>query len=321
MSNLSLFEEPLREARSPLAARLRALAEEGVWFGTSSWKYEGWMGSIYTPERYATRGRFSRKRFEAECLREYAETFPAVCGDFTFYQFPTAETWSKLFGSAPESLRFGFKAPEEITAAWWPVHARYGARGGLVNESFLDAELLERAFLQPLAPYRERVGVVILEFGAFSRQKYPSFKEFTAELQPFLERLPGGWRYAVEVRNEEFFEPGYFDVLRERNVAHVFNAWTRVPPLEVQVGMEEAYTADFVVARALLRRGRAYAEAVKRLEPYREVQEPNPGAREGLKALVERARRMRQAAFLFVNNRLEGNAPGTVQAVVGSEGL
>ena len=31
---------------------------------------------------------FRRKRFEAECLREYAETFPTVCGDFAFYQFP-----------------------------------------------------------------------------------------------------------------------------------------------------------------------------------------------------------------------------------------
>lgn len=312
--NLPLFEDS--EPRKGLGTKLQALAEEGIFLGTSSWKYEGWLGSIYTAERYATRGRFSRKRFEAECLAEYAETFPAVCGDFTFYQFPTQETWQRLFASAPPGLRFAFKAPEEITVAKWPTHARYGARGGSENESFLNAELLERGFLGPLGPYRERTGVVILEFGALSRQKYASGAHFGRDLEVFLTRLPGGWRYAVEVRNAEFFAPEYFDVLRAHNVAHVFNAWTRTPPLEAQVLLEEAYTADFLVARALLRQGRAYAEAVKRFEPYREIQEPNPGAREGLKTLIQRARGEKQMAFVFVNNRLEGNAPGTIQAVV-----
>ena len=80
--------------RKPRQARtlLRRLAESGVYFGTSSWKYEGWLGSIYTPKRYVTRKKFSRKKFEAECIREYAATFPTVGGDFSFYQFPSAET-------------------------------------------------------------------------------------------------------------------------------------------------------------------------------------------------------------------------------------
>jgi uncharacterized protein YecE (DUF72 family) len=316
--NLGLFDSAVPEARSPLAEKLRALAAEGVYFGTSSWKYEGWLGSIYTPERYAVRGRFSPKRFEAECLAEYAETFPAVCGDFTFYQFPAQETWRRLFATAPPSLQFGFKAPEEITVAEWPTHARYGARGGRENESFLDADLLARAFLAPLEPYRDRVGVIILEFGAFPRARYATGAEFGRDLAPFLARLPRGWRYAVEVRNAAFFEPAYFDVLRAHGAAHVFNAWTRTPPLEAQALLEEAYTADFLVARALLRQGRSYAEAVKRFEPYREVQEPNPGARAGLKTLIERARSKRQLAFVFVNNRLEGNAPSTIQAVADS---
>jgi hypothetical protein len=85
METLPLFEDPDPQVRSPLAARLHALASEGVYFGTSSWKYPGWLGSIYKPERYFTRGRFSQKKFESECLAEYAETFPAVCGDFSFY--------------------------------------------------------------------------------------------------------------------------------------------------------------------------------------------------------------------------------------------
>src|SRR5436305_4352944 len=98
---LSLFDSDDPPLAARLAPALRSLAERGVYFGTSSWKYEGWLGSIYSEDRYRTRGRFSRKKFEAECLGEYAETFPAVCGDFSFYQFPSADSWARTFGSAP----------------------------------------------------------------------------------------------------------------------------------------------------------------------------------------------------------------------------
>ena len=85
----SLFEPSERppQAARP-CARLHALAKRGVYFGTSSWKYPGWLGSIYTEDRYITRNKFSKKKFEDTCIREYAETFPAVGGDFSFYQFP-----------------------------------------------------------------------------------------------------------------------------------------------------------------------------------------------------------------------------------------
>jgi hypothetical protein len=43
-------DRPQQAAR--LAPKLRALAAEGVYFGTSSRKCEGWLGSVYSPERY-----------------------------------------------------------------------------------------------------------------------------------------------------------------------------------------------------------------------------------------------------------------------------
>jgi len=45
---------------SRLAPKLRALADRGAFFGTSSWKYEGWLGSIYTESRYLTRNKLSK---------------------------------------------------------------------------------------------------------------------------------------------------------------------------------------------------------------------------------------------------------------------
>ncbi len=314
---LPLFDGPEPVARSPLATRLHELAGQGIYFGTSSWKYPGWLGSIYTPQRYFTRGRFSQKKFESECLAEYAETFPAVCGDFSFYQFPAGSYWFRLFASAPKELRFAFKVPEEVTVKTWPTHLRYGVRGGSENESFLNSELFGRMFARPLEPYADRVGVMIFEFGTLPKRSYESVEPFVDDLSKFLAALPSGWRYAVEVRNPEYLTPTYFECLRAWNVAHVFNAWTRMPELPAQVAIESAFTADFIVARALLRQGRPYAEAVEKFQPYERVQEPNPGAREALKALMERAARKKQLAFLFVNNRLEGNAPGTIEAVIG----
>jgi hypothetical protein len=50
--------------------------------------------------------------------------------------------------------------------------------------------------------------------------------------------------------------------------------------------------------------------------PYREVQDPNPEARESMRVLIGRARENKQFLFLFVNNRLEGNAPSTILSLV-----
>jgi uncharacterized protein YecE (DUF72 family) len=309
--NLSLFAD-----EKPLAGRLKSLAERGVYFGTSSWKYEGWLGSIYTPERYNTRGKFSRKKFESECLAEYAETFPVVCGDFSFYQFPSESYWQRLFASAPAGLRFAFKVPEEITVREWPKHARYGARAGNSNESFLNAHLFEAAFLRPLAPYKNRVAAMIFEFGTMAKRHYEGVEPFAEDLRAFLRELPAEWRYSVEIRNKEYLAAPYFEVLRENRTAHVFNAWTRMPELKEQLAIQAAYTADFTIARALLRHGRSYEQAVAQFQPYDRTQDPNPGAREGLKELMERALASGQPALMFVNNRLEGNAPSTIQAVV-----
>lgn len=308
---LPLFDPPHSFDRGALAARLRALAAENIYIGTSSWKYEGWIDQIYHRDRYVVRGKFSQKRFEAECLAEYADVFPVVCGDFTFYQFPAPSYWQKLFASAPASLRFALKVPEEVTAEIFPKHARYGPRAGARNESYLNADALRALFFDPIEPYRERVAALIFEFGARST----SAREFVARLNPFLEALPGTFRYAVEVRNRAFLGPEYFGRLREHRVAHVFNAWPRMPSLSEQTAIPGSFTTDFTIVRALLRQGRAYEEAVAQFAPYREVKDENPEGREALRAVIRRMREERRSAYIFVNNRFEGNAPETIGAI------
>ena len=54
---------------------------------------------------------------------------------------------------------------------------------------------------------------------------------------------------------------------------------------------------------------------MKLFEPYKEVQEPDEATRLALREIAERTVKTKRRAYAFVNNRLEGNAPGTIAAV------
>jgi uncharacterized protein YecE (DUF72 family) len=312
----SLFEEPGAFDRDGLAEKLRQLAAANIFIGGSSWKYEGWLGQIYQRGRYLSRGRFSKKLFEAECLREYAETFPTVCGDFAFYQFPTDDFWRRLFQQTPEHFRFAFKVPEQITCKIFPAHPRYGAAAGRENEGFLDSRMFQEMFVRPLLPYTRKTALLIFEFGAFGRRSFSGLGDFLGRLDPFLASLPLEFRYAVEIRNPGFLETDYFACLRNHRVAHVYNAWSKMPELQRQIAIPDSATTDFLVCRALLGQGRVYEDAVAAFAPYREVQDPNPEARDSMRVLIGRARENKEFLFLYVNNRLEGNAPATILSLV-----
>jgi hypothetical protein len=167
-----------------------------------------------------------------------------------------------------------------------------------------------------LEPYGKRVGPLIFEFGTFNKSTFPTRADFIARLDPFLKAPPDGSQYAVEIRNMDYLRPDFLAMLATHNVAHVFNAWTRMPSLDEQSRLPEALTADFTVVRALLRTGRAYDKAVESFEPYREIQEVNQGARDGMRRIVQDGLEQRKGAFIFVNNRLDGNAPSKIEAVV-----
>jgi hypothetical protein len=98
-------------------------------------------------------------------------------------------------------------------------------------------------------------------------------------------------------------------------VAHVFNSWTEMPTIGEQLDLAWTFPAGFTVARALLKPGRAYADAVKRFQPYDRVQEAVPALRLDITRLMVEAMRRRIEAFILVNNRAEGNAPGTIRGI------
>ena len=303
--------------RLDLAEKVAALASIGVYVGTSSWKYEGWLGLIYAPERYMTRGKVSRAKFEATCLAEYAETFKTVCADAGYYQFPSAKMLDGYFSQVPSDFKLSIKVTEDITVKQFPNLPRYGMRAGQTNEHFLDADLFISRFLGPITPYREQVGTLFFEFSPFHQGDWERGREFVAHLDAFLDKLPKGWDYSVEIRNESFLHPDYFKALRQNGVAHAFNSWSRMPPISEQMRMVGIETAEFASARFLLRPGRNYEQAVKTFQPYTEVKEPYQEARDAMAKLMTPAGSSRaKQCYLYVNNRLEGCAPKTIYEVV-----
>ncbi len=50
--------------------------------------------------------------------------------------------------------------------------------------------------------------------------------------------------------------------------------------------------------------------------PYQEIKDPSPAGRQALRDLIAHARDRGEAAFIFVNNRFEGSAPLTIDAIV-----
>ena len=101
-----------------------------------------------------------------------------------------------------------------------------------------------------------------------------------------------------------------------RVAAHVYNHWCFMPGLDAQHKRMEDFTAPFTVLRLLTPLGMIYEEAKKRAAPYNKIVGELPEMRAETVDLTKQAVSRRIRAYVLVNNRTEGNAPLTIQALV-----
>lgn len=308
--------------REELKRQLLDLSVEGIFIGTSSWKYPGWCGALYDRARYEWRGKFAESRFNRGCLGEYAEVFKTVCVDAAYYNFPSRQYLEGMVNQVPEDFLFGFKVTDAITIKNFPNLDRFGDLAGKPNANFLNPDLFATGFLQPCESIRDNVGLLMFEFSRFWPTDYEHGRDFIADLDKFLGLLPKGWPYGVEMRNRNWLRPQYFECLARHEVTHVFNSWEAMPSVGEQMALAGSRTTpNRTAARFLLKPGRNYEEAVKTFEPYDRVKEENTEARAAGRALIAegKAAGPKKRTFVFVNNRLEGNALSTITAMVRSE--
>ena len=308
---MALDKENLRE-------RLAGLASQGVLVGTSSWKYPGWLGMVYDEARYLWRGKFAKSRFEKDCLAEYAQLFKTVCVDAAYYTFPSRESLEALASQVPADFQFAFKVTDEITVKRFPDLPRFAQRAGTPNPNFLNGDIFQDQFLEPCQSIRSHVGLLIFEFSRFHIGDFQHGRDFVSALDAFLDKLPKGWPYGIEMRNQRWLRPEYFACLARHKVTHVFNSWTEMPTVAAQLALPDSRpNPELVAARFLLTPGRKYAQAVQDFSPYASVKETDQNARNAGAALILEGKKSAQRkTFLLVNNRLEGNAPHTIQAML-----
>jgi uncharacterized protein YecE (DUF72 family) len=306
-------------SRENLKQQSADLAIQGVFIGTSSWKYPGWRGMLYDSARYEYRGKFAQTRFNRDCLAEYAEVFRTVCVDAAYYNFPSRQYLESMASQVPEDFLFALKVTDAITIKNFPNLERFGDQAGKRNENFLNADLFAKGFLEPCEAIRSNVGLLIFEFSRFWPADYQHGRDFIADLDKFLRQLPSDWPYGVELRNRPWLRPEYFACLERHRITHVFNSWDAMPPVSEQMARPNSRTnPDLVAARFLLKPGRKYEQAVKTFEPYDRIKDEYPEARAAGKALLAegKAAGPKRRTLVYVNNRLEGNALGTIAAML-----
>jgi uncharacterized protein YecE (DUF72 family) len=184
---------PIREE---LARRATDLAAQGVFIGTSSWKYPGWLGQIYDPARYEYKGKFALTRFNRECLWEYAEVFKTVCVDAAYYNFPSKQYLEGMVNQTPDGFLFAFKVTDAITIKKFANLPRFGDQACKPNENFLNAELFTKAFLGPCEPFRKNTGLLMFEFSRFWKGDYEHGRDFVADLISSLANFQKAGRMA-----------------------------------------------------------------------------------------------------------------------------
>lgn len=119
-------------------------------------------------------------------LEEYARHFNCVEGNTTLYALPRAEIVERWYAQTTDDFRFCFKFPATISH----------------QAALRHCDDLAHAFFSRLSPLETRIGQYWLQLPAtFGPQDLPA-------LWSFLDALPKGFTYGVEVRHPEFFAKG-----------------------------------------------------------------------------------------------------------------
>ena len=295
--------------RADLVALARALPAN-VKFGTATWACDGWAGDVY---QRSYLGPQPRRRLE-----EYVRypLFATVGINSAFYDRPSEDVLAAYARVLPRGYPCIIKVWDRITARRFIRDPRWGALAGQPNPDFLSPALFADAVLAPYTRiFRYHTPYFVFEFQAMRGRDLPRPEAWAEELDHFFSQIPHDVRYAVELRNPQLLGPDHGAVLAHHRLAHVFNSWTDMPPIGAQLDFSWAFSAPFTIARALLKPGRKYAEAVRAFEPYDRVREPLPELRADLLRLMDEATTRGIQALIHVNNRAEGNAPGTIRAI------
>ena len=156
-----------------------------VWVGTSGYNYPEWKGSFYPADLAA-----------AKMLPYYAERFPTVEINYTFYRMPTEKLVAGWAAQTPAAFKLTLKAPRRITH-----ELRLKDAGDSVER-----------FCSVAATLGEKLGTLLFQLPPFLRKDVAVFDAFLAQ-------LPAGVRAAFEFRHVSWLDEDIFQRLAARNLS------------------------------------------------------------------------------------------------------
>ena len=107
----------------------------------------------------------------------------------------------------------------------------------------------------------------------------------------------------------------YRRVLLRHGAAHVYNYWSAMPMPGDQVRTILPEDLPFVVVRLLLRPGSWFEEQRHVFAPFDRLVEPDDTMRRDAISIIRRSAKAGRQVFLLVNNKSEGSAPLTIEAL------
>jgi uncharacterized protein YecE (DUF72 family) len=262
-------------------------------FGTSSWSEKSWIGPFYPPGTKPT-----------DMLAFYATQFATVEADTTYYRIPARAMVRGWRTKTPPGFLVSAKFPRSI------VHGGEDAKPDA--EKVLDWTAVggdvER-FLETMRELGEKCGPLVVQLPYFNRTAFAGLSAFLERLEPFLDRLPSGFRYAVEVRNKAWVGAELLACLKRRKIALVLVDIAYMPhPADFAASLD-LVTADFTYARLIGDRqaveaktetfDRIVLDQAERLDRWAEL----------LRGLSSRVRE----TFAYANNHYAGFGPATIR--------
>jgi uncharacterized protein YecE (DUF72 family) len=175
------------------------LASQSLRTGTSGFSYAEWKGSFY-PEKLPAK----------RMLTYYAERFPAVEINNTFYRMPSAKLLDGWIEQVPETFEFSLKASRKIT------HFK----------KLREVEEELTYFLE----VSNRLGS---RLGPFLFQLPPYLKKDIELLRDFVKLLPAGTRAGFEFRSSSWFDDAVYTILADADLALVVSDTEKIedPPV------------------------------------------------------------------------------------------
>jgi uncharacterized protein YecE (DUF72 family) len=156
-----------------------------LYVGTSGYSYKEWKGTFY-PEDLP----------DKQMLHFYGERFRSVEINNTFYRMPKPAVLEAWAAEVPEDFKFVLKASQRITH----------------NQRLKDVGDSVAYLLKVAAALKERLGPLLFQLPPYLKKDVP-------RLRDFLALLPADCRSAIEFRDESWFDPEVFDLLRQHRVA------------------------------------------------------------------------------------------------------